>query len=81
MISCQNYETIMGFALNTRKLTKKPEDATVLLCEGCHVHVLAVDHNFKIDNVTGAIGRKEHQFGGYNYHGKTMTVIHLFHSF
>ena len=70
VIACQNYNEPNGILMNNEAYTAYPEEGEFLLMEGCHVYVLAVDSDVKIEN----------SFAGMEYYNaKTITVIHLFH--
>ena len=58
--------------MNNEAYSAYPQEAEVLLCEGCDVYVLGVDNGIVIKNETnGDMAR---------FTGNSITVVHLFHS-
>ena len=56
--------------MNNEAFTAYPSEGELLLMEGCHVYVLAVEKGVQIAN--------EHE-GMQQYNGQTVTLIHLYH--
>ena len=72
VIACQNYCEPAGILMNNEAYTAYPEEGEFLLEEGCRVFVMAVDSDVKIEN---SFADMEY------YNAKTITVIHLFHTY
>ena len=64
VLICQNYEGINGMSMSDDSTSAYPAEAEVLLCEGCQIHVLAVDTEVEI----------------LKYKPLKFTVVHLFHA-
>ena len=55
VIACQNYRGISGMTLDDESFSAYPGEAEVILCEGCRMHVLAVDTAVNIANTNGGM--------------------------
>lgn len=58
--------------MNNEAYSSYPQEAEVLLCDGCDMFVLAVDRGVVIQNTCG--NRME------CYEGSVVTVIHMYHT-
>lgn len=71
VITCVNYTGINGMVMKNEAYSAYPNEDEVLMKEGCHFWVLAVDTGVKIvNNSTSDMAL---------YNGKTMNVVHLYH--
>ena len=70
VIACHNFLSPYGFQMCDEAYTAYPHEGEYLLMEGCQVHVLTVEREFKLHNV-GKVFEK--------FRDRTVTVIHLFH--
>jgi len=73
VIACRNYRGFNGMVMNNEAYSSYPSESEVLLMEGCHMWILAVDHNVKLPGIN------EGKMATYN--DKVITVVHLFHSY
>merc|ERR1712070_613752 len=67
VIAIRNYSSFNGVALSNEAYTAYPNEAEVLLTDGCSMYVLAIDTGVKIENTTKG------QIAAYN--GHALTVV------
>ena len=65
----KNYQSPRGILMTNEAYTAYPDEGEFLLMEGIDVHVLSIEHGYKLQSEFLQSTR---------FNGKTITIIHLF---